>query len=72
MDADVLSDATVLLVVLRPVEVELDSAVIELVALDRPVDADVLSDATVLLVVLRPVEVELDSAVIELVALDRP
>ncbi|WP_279607415.1 hypothetical protein, partial [Burkholderia gladioli] len=53
-------------------EVELDNAVIELVALDRPVDADVLNDATVLLVVLSPVEVELDNAVIELVALDRP
>ncbi|KHJ59128.1 hypothetical protein, partial [Burkholderia glumae] len=59
-------------VVLSPVEVELDNAVIELVALDRPVDADVLNDATALLVVLSPVEVELDNAVIELVALDRP
>ncbi|WP_279607297.1 hypothetical protein, partial [Burkholderia ambifaria] len=70
VDADVLNDATVLLVVLSPVEVELDRAVMGLVALDRPVDADVLNDATVLLVVLSPVEVELDRAVMGLVALD--
>ncbi|MEK7935287.1 hypothetical protein AAB989_40235, partial [Burkholderia contaminans] len=59
-------------VVLRPVEADVDSDVIELVADDRPVDADVLSDVTVLFVVLSPVEADVDSDVIELVADDRP
>jgi hypothetical protein len=56
-----------------PVEVEVDSDVIELVADDRPVDVEVDSDATELSVELRPVdselmpvEVDVDSDVIEL------
>ncbi|VWC43576.1 ATPase [Burkholderia seminalis] len=56
-----LSDVTVLFVVLRPVEAEVDNDVIELLADDRPVDAEVLSDDTVLFVVLRPVEADVDS-----------
>ncbi|KWE28622.1 chromosome segregation ATPase [Burkholderia territorii] len=62
-----------------PVEVEVDSELIELVADDRPVDVEVDSEATVLSVELRPVdnelmpvEVEVDSDEIELVADDRP
>jgi hypothetical protein len=60
------SEATVLLVELRPVdselmpvEVEVDSDVIELVADDRPVDVEVDSEATELSVELRPVDSEL-------------
>ncbi|CAG9190444.1 hypothetical protein BVI2075_1520002 [Burkholderia vietnamiensis] len=56
-------DITVRSVVLRPVdselipvEVDVDSDVIELVADDRPVDVEVDSDVTVLSVVLRPVD----------------
>ncbi|HDR8993973.1 TPA: hypothetical protein QDA93_006707, partial [Burkholderia vietnamiensis] len=41
---------------LMPVEVDVDSDVIELLADDRPVDVDVDSEATVLLVELRPVD----------------
>ncbi|WP_310722267.1 hypothetical protein, partial [Burkholderia pseudomultivorans] len=44
---------------LMPVEVEVDSDVIELLADDRPVDVEVDSEATVLLVELRPVDNEL-------------
>ncbi|WP_275423272.1 hypothetical protein, partial [Burkholderia pseudomallei] len=76
------SEATVLSVVDRPVEsepipvdVEVDSEAIELVAELRPVEVDVDSEATVLSVVDRPVEsepipvdVEVDSEAIELVA----
>ncbi|WP_273961118.1 hypothetical protein, partial [Burkholderia pseudomallei] len=76
------SEATLLLVVDRPVEsepipvdVEVDSEAIELVAELRPVEVDVDSEATVLSVVDRPVEsepmpvdVEVDSEAIELVA----
>jgi hypothetical protein len=54
-----------------PVEVDVDSDVIELVADDRPVDVEVDSEATELSVELRPVdselmpvEVEVDSDVI--------
>jgi hypothetical protein len=56
-----------------PVEVDVDSDVIELVADDSPVDVDVDSDVTELSVELRPVdselmpvEVDVDSDVIEL------
>ncbi len=65
VDVEVDSDATVLSVVLRPVdselmpvEVEVDNDVIELVADDRPVDVDVDSDVTELLVELNPVDSE--------------
>ncbi|WP_311768352.1 hypothetical protein, partial [Burkholderia sp. Bp9016] len=44
---------------LIPVEVEVDSELIELVADDRPVDVEVESEATVLSVELRPVDREL-------------
>ncbi|MBF3384738.1 hypothetical protein ISF34_30820, partial [Burkholderia pseudomallei] len=60
------SEATLLLVVDRPlesepipVEVEVDSEAIELVAELRPVEVDVDSEATVLLVVDSPVDNEL-------------
>ncbi|WP_185633996.1 hypothetical protein, partial [Burkholderia cepacia] len=60
------SDDTVLSVELRPVdnelmpvEVDVDSEEIELVADDKPVDVDVDSDDTVLSVELRPVDNEL-------------
>ncbi|CAJ5376731.1 tash protein pest motif family [Burkholderia pseudomallei] len=56
-----------------PVDVEVDSDVIALLADDSPVDADVDNDATLLLVVLNPVDsepmpvdVEVDSDVIAL------
>ncbi|WP_369163816.1 hypothetical protein, partial [Burkholderia pseudomallei] len=79
-------DATLLLVVLNPVDsepmpvdVEVDSDVIALLADDSPVDADVDNDATLLLVVLSPVDsepmpvdVEVDSDVIALLAEDNP
>ncbi|WP_208457318.1 hypothetical protein, partial [Burkholderia vietnamiensis] len=55
VDVEVDSEATVLSVVLRPVdselmpvEVDVDNDVIELVADDRPVDVEVDSEATVL------------------------
>ncbi|TWC56960.1 hypothetical protein FB600_14412 [Burkholderia sp. SJZ089] len=52
VDADVLNDATVLLVVLSPVEVEVDNNVIELLTDERPVDVEddklVMLDVTVL------------------------
>ncbi|WP_311768793.1 hypothetical protein, partial [Burkholderia sp. Bp9099] len=61
VDVEVESEATELLVELRPVdselipvEVEVDSEPIELFADDRPVDVEVESDATELLVELRP------------------
>ncbi|VWC26018.1 ATPase [Burkholderia territorii] len=44
---------------LIPVEVDVDSELIELVADDRPVDVEVDSEATLLFVVLNPVESEL-------------
>ncbi|WP_208458338.1 hypothetical protein, partial [Burkholderia vietnamiensis] len=80
------SEATELSVELRPVdnelipvEVEVESDVIELVADERPVDVEVDSEATELSVELRPVdselipvEVEVESDVIELVADERP
>ncbi|HEM7909016.1 TPA: hypothetical protein U2L38_005984, partial [Burkholderia multivorans] len=44
---------------LMPVEVDVDSELIELVADDRPVDVEVDSEATELLVELSPVESEL-------------
>ncbi|WP_423221352.1 hypothetical protein, partial [Burkholderia contaminans] len=56
---------TVLLVVLRPVDADVDNEF-------SPLSVAVDSDATVLLVVLRPVEADVDSEVIELVADDRP
>ncbi|CAJ3902216.1 gene 11-1 protein [Burkholderia pseudomallei] len=51
-----------------PVEVDVDSEAIELVADERPVEVEVDSDVRLLLVVLRPVEsepmpVEVDVAV---------
>ncbi|SEU47997.1 hypothetical protein SAMN03159335_07868, partial [Burkholderia cepacia] len=62
-----------------PVEVDVDSEEIELVADDKPVDVEVDSDDTVLLAELRPVdselmpvEVDVDSEEIELVADDKP
>ncbi|WP_208457063.1 hypothetical protein, partial [Burkholderia sp. BCC1640] len=66
VDVEVESEATELLVELKPVdnelmpvEVEVDSELIELVADDRPVDVEVDSEATELLVELRPVDSEL-------------
>ena len=53
-EAEVDSDATLLLVVLKPVEAEVDSETM-------PVEAEVDSEATLLLVVLKPVEVEVES-----------
>ncbi|WP_306170512.1 hypothetical protein, partial [Burkholderia pseudomallei] len=65
VEVEVDSEATLLLVVDRPVEsepmpvdVEVDSEVIELVAELRPVEVEVDSEATVLSVVDRPVESE--------------
>ncbi|KWN54621.1 hypothetical protein WT89_22935, partial [Burkholderia stagnalis] len=62
-----------------PVEADVDSDAIELVAVLNPVDVDVDSEATVLSVVLRPVDSELmpveadvDSDAIELVAVLNP
>ncbi|WP_279596673.1 hypothetical protein, partial [Burkholderia pseudomallei] len=59
------SDVRLLLVVLRPVEsepmpveVDVDSEAIELVADERPVDVEVDSEARLLSVVLKPVESE--------------
>ena len=66
MDVDDESDVTELLVELRPVdnelmpvEVEVESEPIELLADDNPVDVDDESDVTELLVELRPVDNEL-------------
>uniref|UniRef100_UPI0039F634B0 hypothetical protein n=1 Tax=Burkholderia sp. BCC1999 TaxID=2817448 RepID=UPI0039F634B0 len=56
----------------RPVEVEVDRDVIELLAEDRPVDVEVDSEVIELFADDRPVEVEVDSEVIELLADDRP
>ncbi|WP_198364340.1 hypothetical protein, partial [Burkholderia ubonensis] len=60
------SEATVLFVVdspvdsdVMPVEVDVESDTIELVADEMPVDAEVDSDVTVLLVVDKPVDSEL-------------
>ncbi|WP_279607774.1 hypothetical protein, partial [Burkholderia stagnalis] len=65
------SDVTVLLVVLNPVDsepmpvdVEVDSDVIELLADEIPVEADVDNDVTVLLAVLNPVDVDVDRLLI--------
>ncbi|WP_175692024.1 hypothetical protein, partial [Burkholderia anthina] len=44
---------------LMPVEVDVESELIELVADERPVDVEVESEATVLSVELRPVDREL-------------
>ncbi len=52
------SDATVLLVVLRPVEVDVLKLVKLLLVVLRPVEVDVLKLVKLLLVVLRPVEVD--------------
>ncbi|WP_269767512.1 hypothetical protein, partial [Burkholderia ubonensis] len=60
------SEATLLFVVdnpvdsdVMPVEVDVDSEAIELVAVDKPVEVEVDSDVTVLLVVDKPVDSEL-------------
>ncbi|KVX80968.1 hypothetical protein WL08_12240 [Burkholderia ubonensis] len=80
------SEATVLFVVdspvdsdVMPVEVDVESDTIELLADDNPVDVEVDNDATLLFVVdnpvdsdVMPVEVDVDSDAIELVAVDRP
>ncbi|KVQ15058.1 hypothetical protein WJ98_24465 [Burkholderia ubonensis] len=52
VDVEVDNDATLLLVVLRPV----DSELTPLCAVLMPVDVDVDSDTTLLLVVLKPVD----------------
>uniref|UniRef100_UPI003C79AD51 hypothetical protein n=1 Tax=Burkholderia ambifaria TaxID=152480 RepID=UPI003C79AD51 len=65
VDVEVDSEVTELLVELRPVdnelipvEVDVESDVIELLADERPVDVDDESDVTELLVELRPVDNE--------------
>ncbi|WP_306171496.1 hypothetical protein, partial [Burkholderia pseudomallei] len=62
------SEATLLLVVLSPLERE----VIELLADERPVEVDVDSEATELLAELMPDEVDVESEVNELFVLLRP
>ncbi|WP_420883360.1 hypothetical protein [Burkholderia orbicola] len=53
---------------LMPVEVDVDSDVIELLADDRPVEVEVDSEVIELFAEDRPVDVEVDNESIELVA----
>jgi hypothetical protein len=66
------SETTLLLVALRPVEVDVDSEATLLLVVLRPVDVEVESAPTLLLVVLRPVEADVDSEATLLLVVLRP
>ena len=60
LDAEVESDETLLLVVDRPDDADVDSELMELALVLMPLEAEVESDDTLLLVVDRPEDAEVD------------